>query len=249
MRKTLLLAVAMATLTFPMSSSTAGPISDSGGERRAYRTELAYTFDNGESLRPGTRVVDSAGRYRDNGRVTTANGGRLTPVRHRGGRAAAFPNPCPDRGCPRAIIATPNRRGLNPGVRAFSFGAQIRVNPNRTAFKSSIIRKGDFPRPGRWRLRVDRAEGFPYCSIAGTAGAVRMRSLVGIADGQWHRVRCARRGRSVRLVVDGRVVRAKVGPIGAVRSPQPILIGGVSTGVRNNQFSGSLDNVYLSIRR
>jgi hypothetical protein len=249
MGKILLLAVAIATLTTPVNSSAAETSAGNNSERRVYRTELAYTFDHGESLRSGTRVVDSAGRYRDHGRVTTANGGRLTPVRHRGGRAAGFPDPCTDRGCPRAIISTPNRRALNPGVRPFAFGAQVRVNPNRTAFRSVIIRKGDFPQQGRWRLRIDGDEGVPYCSVAGSAGAVRVRSRIGIANGEWHSLSCARRGRSLRILVDGGVVASRIGPIGAVRSPQPVLIGGVSTGVRNNQFSGSLDNAYLRIRR
>ena len=249
MRKALLAAVALATLTVSLSTSTAASDLDQVEERRVQRAVLVYTFDNGESLRSGTRVVDSAGPYSDNGRVTTANGGRLTSVRHGGGRAARFPAPCPDRGCPRVIISTPHRSALNPGIRPFSFGAQIRVSPNRTAFKSSIISNGDFPIAGRWRLRVDRAEGFPYCAVSGTAGTVVMRSLAGIADGQWHTVRCARRGQTLRLIVDGTIVRTKVGPIGVVRNAHPVLIGGTSTGVRNNQFSGTLDDVHLRIRR
>jgi hypothetical protein len=239
----------MATLTIPVSASTASTNQDSVTERRVDRTELLYTFDNRESLQAGTRVLDSAGPYRDNGWVTTANGGRLTSVRHGGGRAARFPAPCPDRGCPRAIISTPHRRALNSGIRPFSFGAQVRVSPKRTAFTSSIIRKGDFPTAGRWRLRIDRAEGFPYCAVAGSAGTVVMRSPIGIADGQWHSVRCTRRGKTVRLAVDGRLVAAKVGPIGVVRNVDPVLIGGVNTRTRNNQFSGTLDNVHLRIRR
>jgi hypothetical protein len=249
MRRSLLAVLALATLTAPVNSSTAATSQGTDGERRSYRTELAYTFEHGESLRPGTRVVDSAGRYRDTGQVTTANGGRLTRLPHRGGRAAGFPDPCHERGCPRAIISTPSRKALNPGVRAFAFGAQVRVNPERTAFTSTIIRKGDFLTPGRWRLRIDRAEGFPYCAVAGTAGNVVIRSRAGIADGQWHSVSCTRRGSLVRLTVDGTVVRAKTGPIGVVRSAQPVRVGGVSTGVRSNQYSGTLDNVFLRIRR
>jgi hypothetical protein len=248
-RKPLLIAVAMATLTIPVSASTASTNQDSVAERRTPRAELLYTFDNRESLQADTRLLDSAGPYRDNGWVKTANGGRLVPRRHGAGRAVGFPSPCPDPGCPRAIISTPHRKALNPGIRPFSFGAQIRLSPNRTAFTSTIIRKGDFPTAGRWRLRVDRAEGFPYCAVSGTAGTVVMRSLAGIADGQWHTVRCARRGPTLRLIVDGTIVRTKVGPIGVVRNAHPVLIGGTSTRVRNNQFSGTLDNVHLRIRR
>jgi hypothetical protein len=212
-------------------------------------TRLRFTFEHGESLRPGTTVVDSAGKP-NNGKVLSANGGRLTRVKHRSGHAAQFPDRCLQQGCPRAIISTPSRKSLNARGRQFSFGAQVRVAPNRApASTSTIIQKGSPTAAKRWRLRINRPQGKPYCHVSGTKGLLRMHSRVGIADGRWHRLKCSRQGRSVRLFVDGDLVAERTGPIGRVSNRGPVRVGGTSTITKNNQFFGRLDNVYLRIRR
>lgn len=247
MRRTIVSLLTCTAVALPMQGAAADPTAADAAARAS--TRLTYTFQNGESLRAGTRVVDSAGA-RDNGRVVAANGGRLFPVRHGSGRAAQFPDKCVESGCPRAIIVTPHRKPLNPQRRPFRFGAEVRVAPDRTAFTSTIVQKGDFDSPnGRWRLRVNRSTAKPYCLVKGTKGFVRVRAPQGIADSRWHALSCSRQGRTVRLRVDGSVVAQGSGPIGRVANRAPIKIGGTGTFTKNNQFYGRLDRVQLRVGR
>jgi hypothetical protein len=180
-----------------------------------------------------------------------SDGGHLTPVKHRRGHAAQFPARCLQQGCARAIISTPSRRSLNAGGHQFSFGAQVRVAEDRApATTSTIIQKGSSSSSnGRWRLRLNRMQGKPYCLVKGTKGFLRMHSPTGIVDGTWHQLTCVRKGRSVTLFVDGEVVAARTGPIGRVSNGAPIRVGGINTVTKTNQFFGRLDNVKLRIRR
>jgi hypothetical protein len=229
---------------------TAVASGDTGDARRgATDTRLMFTFEHGESLRAGSTVVDSAGAP-NNGKVLSANGGRLRAVKHRSGHAAQFPDRCLEQGCPRAIISTPSRKSLNARGRQFSFGAQIRVRPSRApASTSTIIQKGSPSTAKRWRLRINGPQGKPYCFVSGTKGMARMHSSTGVADGKWHRLTCSPKGQSVRLFVDGDVVAEKTGPIGRVSNRGPVRVGGISTVTKNNQFFGRLDKVHLRIRR
>lgn len=165
----LTVAVAACSLLPVMGSVSWQPSAQAGDALAGHpATRLLFTFDNGESLAPGSRVKDVAG-VPDNGRVVTADGGRLRPVDHRKGRAAQFPRRCLERGCPRAIIAVHNRKALNPHRNAFSFGAQVRIKADQTAKTSTIVQKGDYDsRRGRWRLRVNRSEAKPYCLVKGS---------------------------------------------------------------------------------
>ena len=248
MPRILVASVALATV-LPLSPSVSAADADRGAQQRRPGAGVLYLFDSRESLVGGSRVLDSMGR-RNDGSVVAANGGQVTSVRHHRGWAARFPGRCVQQGCPRAFVSTPNRRGLNPGRRAFSFGAQVRVSADSTAAKSTVIQKGRYTNPrGRWRLRLDWADARPYCLVRGTAGTVLMRSRTGIADGRWHSVACVRTADMVRLVVDGEVVRAKEGRTGRVANRAPVSIGGFATVARSNQFFGTLDRVYLRTRR
>lgn len=247
----LTVAVAACSLLPVMGSVSWQPSAQAGDALAGHpATRLLFTFDNGESLAPGSRVKDVAG-VPDNGRVVTADGGRLRPVDHRKGRAAQFPRRCLERGCPRAIIAVHNRKALNPHRNAFSFGAQVRIKADQTAKTSTIVQKGDYDsRRGRWRLRVNRSEAKPYCLVKGSKGFLRLRADAGVADGRWHTLRCSRHARALRLYVDGRLVASDTGPIGFVSNRAPIRVGGTAaTYTHNNQFFGRMDRVFLRISR
>lgn len=232
-------AVSLAVVLIVPTGLASGQTQTDPSPERATANRLLYTFEHGESLTAGSAVIDSAG-FADNGRVVAANGGDLTSVRHRSGHAARFPRTCVQQGCPRAIISTRSRTSLNARGHTFSFGAQVRVNENRTAFKSTVIQKGSYRSPrGRWRLRLDRQDARPYCLVLGSKGFLRLRDATGIADGHWHSLSCTRAGQSVRLAVDGVVVAEKVGPTGRVSNRAPIRVGGINTVTKNNQFFGT----------
>ncbi|MBA3265577.1 MAG: hypothetical protein H0T14_04280, partial [Nocardioidaceae bacterium] len=69
--------------------------------------------------------------------------------------------------------------------------------------------------------------------------------------GAWHNLQCRREGRSVTLRIDGTAVNSGSGRIGRVTTSAPIRIGGKGIGTKsgNDQYHGSLDNVYLRIDR
>jgi hypothetical protein len=228
--------------------TNAAPPTSSPEHRQAVNgTRLLFTF-NHDSLSGGSRVTDTAGRP-DDGRVLTGQGGTIRPVSHGQGKAAQFPAPCVDPGCPRAIINVRDKPRLNPGDQRFSFGAEVRLSAKQAVWRSTIIQKGKyFSQRGRWRLRVDGDSGRPYCLVKGTKGLLRIRAENGIANGAWHQLTCTRKGPTLRLFVDGSLRASKTGPIGRVANGAPIRVGGFATFRNNNQFFGGLDDVFLRVR-
>ena len=118
---------------------------DGGRTSGKITTELRYTFDRGESLRPRTIVRDVTG-HGNNGRVFVSNGGRLHKVKGHPGRAALFP--CRGRG--RAVISAPDKRFLDPGQHPFWFGATIKVRDDQAlpGRDPNIMQKGEINQPG-----------------------------------------------------------------------------------------------------
>jgi len=206
--------------------------------------QLRFNFDNGESLRPGTRVRNVSGLGA--GRVLVAGGGRLQRVQGITRHGAKFPAAC--RGCGRAIIEAPDRAALDPRRSDFTFSAAVRMAPREGRHRSNIVQKGYFRQPGgQYKLQIDF--GRPSCVVRGGAGRVFARSTVNLADRRWHTVTCHRWGSAVLLRVDGKV-RARVrGATGWLANESPVRIGGKKvTSGPNDQYRGRLDNVFVRIR-
>lgn len=206
-------------------------------------TQLTFNFDNGESLRRGTFVRNVTGRGR--GKVVTAAHGRLKPVRGHPGRAALFPRVRQGR----AIIEVRDRRSLDPRRRVFTFGASVRMSHRQGRHHANLIQKGYFrQRGGQYKLQSDF--GRISCVVFGSAGRVIARAPRSIANRRWHRVTCRRRPHAVILRIDGRL-RARVRrATGGLANAAPVRVGGKNVkNAHNDQFHGSLDNVFVRIRR
>jgi hypothetical protein len=130
------------------------------------------------------------------------------------------------------------------------FGAVVRIAPNETSKGENVLQKGYSTGGSQFKLQVDGAAGRPSCVLVGTASPriYLAQSSVSVADGQWHAVDCVRVGGSLTLSVDG-VVRGSVSLPTAlsVSNDQPLRIGGKGNSPNNDQFVGSLDDVYVSL--
>ncbi|MFC4784375.1 laminin G domain-containing protein [Nocardioides sp. MAHUQ-72] len=208
------------------------------------RAVLKLTF-NHDTLRPGSRVHNAAGRY--DGVVRTADGGRLTRVRGVKKAAAQYPGSC--AGCGAAIIEVADRRRLDPRQRNIRFGADIRMSASQEAHHSNLIQKGYYRTAGgQIKLQVDL--GRPSCVVSGFDGRAIALWDHRITDRQWHRVVCKRKATGVVLRVDGKVRARTQGATGRVSNDLPVRIGGKKLGPgRVDQYHGRMDNVFIRYAR
>lgn len=239
-----LLCLALATTTAPDAAA-----SSPGAARAGATTEFRFNFNNGESLNPGTRVVDVTGNG-NRGTVVVSGGAQLKRVKGVTGAAAKFPRKC--RGCGRALIEVSDERSLRPQRLPFSFGAAVKVTDGqaRPHKDPNIVQKGYINgEGGQWKLEL--VTSMPRCVIAGRRGEVKAASMIHIDDGRWHNLECRRVGNLVTLRIDGKVAARAEGRIGRVTTSAPVRIGGKSVGKAsdNDQYHGTLDNVYLKINR
>jgi hypothetical protein len=69
-----------------------------------------------------------------------------------------------------------------------------------------------------------------------------------VADGRWHNLMCARTRDRLTLIVDGQErawVRLPANL--SIANAEPLRVGGKGAGKGNDQFSGQIDNVFLTI--
>jgi hypothetical protein len=241
----------LVTITAALCTLLVGvPAAAGGSDSTAVRSQrnpvpvLHFSFDNGESLRPGTRVQNVAGR--GEGRVLTADGGRLMRVEGLRRRGAKFPAACGN--CGRAIIEAGDRRAFDPGRRGFAYGAAIKMTAAEGSHDSNIMQKGFFRQQGgQYKLQIDF--GKPSCVVNGRAGRLKARSTLSVANDRWHTVTCKRTRGAVTLRVDG-IVRDRVrGATGRLANAAPIRVGGLKVATaRNDQYHGRLDSVFVKIK-
>jgi hypothetical protein len=205
---------------------------------------MLLDFDNGESLRNGTRVRDVSGR-RHWATVVTQARGRVAKVKGIHKRGADFPNHCAR--CGRAILEVKDHPGLDPARRAFSFGAAVRLPAGLAQHAVNVVQKGFFDQSGgQYKLQLGPG-GVPSCVLSGRAGRVQVVASASVADNRWHRLACVRTPTSVQLRVDGRVRATQSGVVGWVANAAPIRIGAKKVNPRNQQFHGRLDSVFVRI--
>jgi hypothetical protein len=180
-----------------------------------------------------------------------AAGGRVGLVRHAGGWAVRFPNRCTDApiDCPRVILEGGRLAELNPGPRSLRFGASIRMAPTDTADGANVVQKGFSVGGGtQYKLQVDGFAGQPSCVLASATTIYRVIAPVDVADGRWHALGCHRFGPNLAISVDGTTWAAiRVPRDLSIVNNEPLRIGGKGTKPDNDQFAGSLDEVYVAI--
>ncbi len=178
------------------------------------------------------------------------NGGAVRTVRHGDGQGIAFPPKCAGSACARVVLQATAVPDLNPGAQNLRYGANVLLSPAETSSGENIMQKGYSTAGGQYKLQVDGVSGKPSCVLSDrTDPTIHVaKSQTSIADGDWHTLECRRAGTTLTILVDGRDGGSATVPATlAVVTPQPLSLGGKGTGVNNDQFHGSLDDVWISI--
>ncbi|WP_433361972.1 LamG-like jellyroll fold domain-containing protein [Actinoplanes sp. CA-142083] len=206
----------------------------------------SYNFDT--TIADGT--FDDGSAHGHLLRAVTRNGGKVTLTPHGTGQALTFPAKCTGTTCPRLVLQAADTPDLNPGARNLRYGASVLLAPAETASGENILQKGYSTGGGQYKLQVDGVSGKPSCGMGGASEtAVHIaRSRQSIADGKWHTLECRRTGPTLAILVDGLVQASEAVPEDlAVTSAQPFSIGGKGVGADNDQFHGSVDDIWIHI--
>jgi hypothetical protein len=183
-------------------------------------------------------------------RLITGNGGRVSMVRHGQGHALRFPAKCrAKKKCPHAALQSPSAARLNPGTRPISYGAKVLLSRSQTSNGQNVVQKGYSATSSQYKLQVDGAAGRASCVLVGARPGIKLvTSTVSVADGTWHAVECRRTATALTVLVDGavrgnRAIDAKL----SVANNSPLSIGGKGAYSDNDQFQGTLDDVWVRI--
>ncbi|RSM57788.1 hypothetical protein DMB66_31695 [Actinoplanes sp. ATCC 53533] len=179
-----------------------------------------------------------------------ANGGAVRTVKHAAGQGIAFPSKCGGAACARVVLQATDVPDLNPGARNLRYGANVLLSPAETSTGENIMQKGYSTAGGQYKLQVDGISGKPSCVMSDkTDPAIHVaKGQKSVSDGGWHTLECRRTGTALTILVDGQDGGSATVPATLeVVTPQPLSIGGKGRGVNNDQFHGSLDDVWISI--
>lgn len=202
---------------------------------------LRYSFDQGIP-------VDESGH----GHALYPNsvrGGATLAVAHGTGKALQFPGRCTRKRCPRVVLQAASTDELNPGTGPFRFGASVLLPKRETTKGQNVLQKGYSSTGGQYKLQVDGKAGRPSCVLVGTGRRVihQARSPISVADGAWHSIECRRAGGLLTLVIDGVARATATVPANlSVSNQAPLSIGGKGAYANNDQFQGTLDDVWIA---
>ena len=180
----------------------------------------------------------------------SSHGGTLRTVGHDSGQALQFPAYCRGANCPKVVLQAENSDDLNPGQAPFRYGATVLLPHNETSAGQNVLQKGySAAAGGQYKLQIDGRAGRPSCAIVGT-GRSRIhlaQSAVSVSDGAWHTIECRRDATTLTILVDGVPQGSTTIPADvAVSNTAPLRIGGKGAYRDNDQFQGSLDDVWVS---
>ncbi|BCY07792.1 LamG domain-containing protein [Actinoplanes sp. L3-i22] len=203
----------------------------------------AYNFDT--TIADGT--FDDGSGHQHLLRTVTRNGATPRLVTHGNGQALQFPAKCTGATCPRLVLQGESTPDLNPGTQPIRYGAGVLLSPAETSSGENILQKGYSTGGGQYKLQVDGVSGKPSCGF-GDDTVHLARSRVSVADGNWHSLECRRTGPTLSILVDD-VPQTSV-PVPAtlaVDTTSPLTVGGKGAGANNDQFHGTLDDVWVHI--
>nr|WP_040432041.1 LamG domain-containing protein [Actinoplanes globisporus] len=206
----------------------------------------SYNFDT--TIADGT--FDDGSGHTHLLRAVVRNGGKVTLTPHANGQALMFPPKCTGVACPRLVLQASDTPDLNPGTKPLSYGATVLLAPAETASGENVLQKGYSTGGGQYKLQVDGVSGKPSCGMsgAGETGVHIARSRQSIADGAWHSLECRRSGPTLSILVDDQVESSVAVPSDlSISSAQPFSVGGKGVGADNDQFHGSLDDIFIHI--
>jgi hypothetical protein len=206
----------------------------------------SYNFDS--TIADGT--FDDGSGHGHLLRAVVRNGGKIVMSPHGTGQALTFPPKCTGTTCPRLVLQAADTPDLNPGSGPLSYGAGILLAPAETSSGENVLQKGFSTGGGQYKLQVDGVSGKPSCGMSDkTASTLYLaRSRTSIADGKWHAVECRRTGPTLAVYVDDQLESSIAIPTGlSVVTTQPFSLGGKGVGANNDQFHGSLDDVWIHV--
>ena len=204
---------------------------------------VEYTFDGPSPL------TDTTGHGHDLTPVSR-HGGTYDTVAHGAGRALTFPAPCHTEPCPRIALRAVPEADLDPGRRPIRWGASVRLDPDETTKGENVLQKGYSASGSQYKLQVDGVQGRPSCVMVDDRRPTIHVALstASVSDGRWHTLECRRAGSDLAVVVDGQRRGGTTIPADlTVRNRIPLSVGGKGSFSNNDQFQGSLDDVWVSI--
>ncbi|MEV6302275.1 LamG-like jellyroll fold domain-containing protein [Actinoplanes sp. NPDC051861] len=237
----LLLATAVAAGTLARTRHSESPVWMPAGVPVA-----RYHFD-GAALNDRSGLVDSSGK---NHTLTPVlgHGATLRRVAHGTGQAVRFPPRCRRSPCPRLVLRAPSTPFLNPGNRAFRYGATVRLAPNRTSKGQNVLQKGFSTEGSQYKLQIDGRSGHPSCVLVAGPAIHLAIARVTVADGRWHTLECRRDRTTLTVLIDNAVQGSTTVPATlTITNDRPLSIGGKSAFGNNDQFHGDLDDVWISL--
>ena len=206
----------------------------------------SYNFDS--TIADGT--FDDGSGHGHLLRAVVRNGGRIVMSPHGTGQALTFPPKCTGTACPRLVLQAADTPDLNPGAGPLSYGAGVLLSAAETSSGENILQKGYSTGGGQYKLQVDGVSGRPSCGMSDKAATTLYlaRSRTSIADGKWHSVECRRTGPTLAVYVDDQMQSSIAIPATlSVASSRPFSLGGKGAGADNDQFHGSLDDVWIRV--
>jgi len=209
-----------------------------------------WTFDAGAV---NGRVADASGRGGPALTTRTVDAGVLrfdtaTPS----GRYVSFPTACATTAtkCPRALLETASVPNLNPGTRNFRWSARLLTVKTQITGSANVMQKGVANTSSQWKMQVGRTNGKAQCIVvgAGSPTVYIARSSASVADGNWHKVVCQRRGTALQVWIDDKLGgQATVPATLSISNTLPLRIGGPNFNTKTDMFHGRLDDVYAEL--
>ena len=136
------------------------------------------------------------------------------------------------------------------GMQAPRFGAAVLMAPEEAGGGENVLQKGYATAGGQYKLQVDGESGKPSCGMSDKSSTTVhiARSRESIADGEWHALECRRSGSTLSVVVDDQVKTSVAIPATlSVVTAQPLSVGGKGVGADNDQFHGTLDDIWVRV--
>ena len=149
--------------------------------------------------------------------------------------------------CPRALLEGTDDPDLDPGTRAFRWGASVHIAKSQLAGSSNVVQKGVATTESQWKMQVGETHGKAQCVVVGrgSARAYIVRSTSTVADGKWHKVVCQRSGSVLSVFVDGvNRGRTTVPATMTIANDKPLRIGGPNFNTSSDMYHGFVDDVY-----
>jgi hypothetical protein len=208
-------------------------------------TVARYTFNAGIS---SGRIAENSSRGLPL-RVRTLNGGAVKVYSANGGKYIGFPAKCATATCPRAILEGGDDVDLDPGTRAFRWGATVYVKKYQLKGSANVMQKGVVDTESQWKLQIGANAGKAQCVVVGRGSpkAYVVPSSVDVADGKWHRVMCVRTATSLQVFVDGLRRGSMTLPATVdISNNLPLRVGGPNFNPASDRYSGFLDDVFAA---